>query len=206
MNSTELTGVVAEHIAAVNAGDTDAVVATFAEDAYVNDARREFAGLDAIRRWVAKEMTGDKVTIDVREVLDHYGDTIVRGAYDGTYDKTNLPDELVLSELLQRPRRQDRQPRRHLQPARRLLRAAAAGPPRPRAPGRPAVSGPQAGAAGSAGRQPGAEQQRHQLPRNSSRAGLTFSGCVQPMLCGPPSTEISFRSLINPGSRSAVFG
>ncbi len=40
MNPTELTGVVAEHIAAVNAGDTDAIVATFAPDAYVNDARR----------------------------------------------------------------------------------------------------------------------------------------------------------------------
>jgi hypothetical protein len=42
-------------------------------------------------------MIGDSVTIDVREVLDHHGDTIVRGAYDGTFDKTNLPDEVVLS-------------------------------------------------------------------------------------------------------------
>ena len=97
MNPTELTGVVAEHIAAVNALDTDAIVATFAGDAYVNDARREFVGTGAIRRWVAKEMTGDKVSIDVREVLDHHGDTIVRGAYDGEFDKTSLPGELILS-------------------------------------------------------------------------------------------------------------
>jgi hypothetical protein len=97
MITTELTGVVAEHIAAVNALDTDAIVATFAADAYVNDARREFAGTEAIRRWVAKEMVGDKVTIDVREVLDHHGDTIVRGAYDGEFGKTNLPEEIVLS-------------------------------------------------------------------------------------------------------------
>ena len=97
MITTELTGVVAEHIAAVNALDTEAIVATFAEDAYVNDARREFVGTEAIRRWVAKEMVGDKVRIDVREVLDHHGDTIVRGAYDGEFDKTALPDELILS-------------------------------------------------------------------------------------------------------------
>jgi hypothetical protein len=97
MIATELTGVVAEHIAAVNALDTDAIVATFAEDAYVNDARREFAGIGAIRRWVAKEMVGDKVSIDVREVLDHHGDTIVRGAYDGEFDKASLPDEVILS-------------------------------------------------------------------------------------------------------------
>ena len=97
MKPTELTGVVAEHISAVNALDTDAIMATFAEDAYVNDARREFVGTEAIRRWVAREMVGDKVSIDVREVLDHDGDTIVRGAYDGTFDRTNLPGEIVLS-------------------------------------------------------------------------------------------------------------
>ena len=57
----------------------------------------EFVGIDAIRRWVAKEMVGDKVRIDVREVFDHYGDTVVRGAYDGTFDRTNLPDEIVLT-------------------------------------------------------------------------------------------------------------
>jgi hypothetical protein len=97
MTSTELTGVIADHIAAVNAFDTDAIVATFAPDAYVNDARREINGIDAIRAWVAKEMVGDHVTMEVREVVDHYGDTIVRARYDGSYDKTNLPEELVMS-------------------------------------------------------------------------------------------------------------
>jgi hypothetical protein len=97
MIPTDLSGVVAEHIAAVNACDTDAIMATFAEDAYVNDARREFVGAAAVRRWVAREITGDKVSIEVREVLDHHGDTIVRGAYDGEFDKTSLPDEILLS-------------------------------------------------------------------------------------------------------------
>ncbi len=97
MKKTELSGIVAEHIKAVNAFDTDAILATFAEDAYVNDNKREFVGTEAIRKWLEKEMVGDKVTIDVREVLDHHGDTIVRGAYDGLYDKTNLPEELILT-------------------------------------------------------------------------------------------------------------
>jgi len=95
--SKALSGIVAEHIRAVNAFDTDAIVATFAEDAYVNDNRREIVGIKAIRRWIEKEIVGDKVTIEVREVLDHYGDTIVRGVYDGTFDKTNLPKELILT-------------------------------------------------------------------------------------------------------------
>ena len=96
--TTDLTGPVATYIAAVNAFDTDAVVATFAPDAYVNDARREINGIDAIRRWVSKEIVGDHVTMEVREVVQHHGETIVRSRYDGTYDKTNLPDELVLTD------------------------------------------------------------------------------------------------------------
>jgi hypothetical protein len=95
--SPELPAVVAEHIAAVNAFDTDRIMATFAPDAYVNDNRREIAGTDAIRKFVDKEFVGDRVTMEVREVVDHYGDIIVRARYDGDYDKANLPDELVMS-------------------------------------------------------------------------------------------------------------
>lgn len=92
-----LKGAIAEHIRAVNAFDAEAIVATFAQDAYVNDNRREISGIDAIRRWVEKEIVGDKVTMAVKEVVDHHGDTIVRAAYDGNFDKTNLPEELILT-------------------------------------------------------------------------------------------------------------
>jgi ketosteroid isomerase-like protein len=95
--TNQLTGVAADFIAAVNAFDTDAIVATFATDAYVNDNRREINGMDAIRRFIAKEFVGDHVTMEVREVVNHYGDIIVRARFDGTYDKTNLPEELVMS-------------------------------------------------------------------------------------------------------------
>jgi len=96
--TTALPPVVADYLAAVNAFNLDGMVATFASDAYVNDARREISGIDAIRRWAEKEMVGDHVTMDVREVVEHYGETIVRSRYDGTYDKTNLPAELVMSD------------------------------------------------------------------------------------------------------------
>ncbi len=96
-SSTTLSGVVGEHIDAVNAYDEEAIVATFAADALVNDARREFWGSDAIREWVAREMVGDHVSIEVTEAIDHHGQTIVRGRYDGDFDKTNLPDELILT-------------------------------------------------------------------------------------------------------------
>ena len=94
---TQLPPIVAEHIAAVNAFDLDAIMATFTPDAYVNDNRREIWGLEAIRAFMAKEFVGDRVTMELREVIDHYGEIIVRAKFDGDYDKTNLPDELVMT-------------------------------------------------------------------------------------------------------------
>jgi hypothetical protein len=96
--TASLSPVVADYLAAVNAFNLDGMVAAFAADAYVNDARREISGIDAIRRWAEKEMVGDHVTMEPLEVVDHYGETIVRSRYDGTYDKTNLPAELVMSD------------------------------------------------------------------------------------------------------------
>ena len=96
-DTAALDTVLAEHVAAVNAFDEDAIVATFADDALVNDAHREFWGIEAIRRWVARELVGDRVTMAVTEVVEHHGDVIVRARYDGDFDKTNLPDELILT-------------------------------------------------------------------------------------------------------------
>jgi limonene-1,2-epoxide hydrolase len=93
----EAPSVIAEHLRAVNALDVDAIMATFADDAYVNDNSREIRGPEAVRAFVAKEIVGDSVTIEPVEILDHHGDIIVRGRYDGTYDKTNLPEVLVMS-------------------------------------------------------------------------------------------------------------
>ena len=95
--STGLPAVVAEHLTAVNAFDTERIVATFAPGAYVNDNRREIWGTGAIRAFMAREFVGDHVTMEVREVIDHYGDIIVRARYDGTYDKSNLPEDFVMT-------------------------------------------------------------------------------------------------------------
>jgi len=92
--------VIAEHIRAVNAFDTEAVVSTFAGDAYVNDNRREINGTEAIRRWVAKELVADRVTMQVRKVRHHHGEIIVDALYEGNFDKTNLPPQVVLTNYV----------------------------------------------------------------------------------------------------------
>jgi limonene-1,2-epoxide hydrolase len=93
----EAPSVIRDHLRAVNGLDLDAILATFSEDAYVNDNRREIRGPDALRAFFAREFVGDSVSIEPVEVIEHHGDIIVRGRYDGTYDKTNLPEVLVMS-------------------------------------------------------------------------------------------------------------
>ena len=89
--------VVADHVAAYNEHDPEALIRTLAPDALLNDARREFLGHDAIRAWADKEIFGAKVTIAVERAYDQYGDIILRARIDGNFDKTNLPDPVILT-------------------------------------------------------------------------------------------------------------
>jgi ketosteroid isomerase-like protein len=95
--TTQLTGAIADHIAAVNAFDTDAIMATFAPEAIVNDVRREIAGTAAIRKFIEKEFVGAHVTMHVVDVVQHHGDTIVRARYEGNFDRTGLPADVILT-------------------------------------------------------------------------------------------------------------
>jgi ketosteroid isomerase-like protein len=88
---------VQEYIDASNAFDGERLIAAFADDALVNDARREFWGAQEIKRWADREVIGDKVTFEIRDVIEHYDEVIVNGLMDGEFDKTNLPDEVILT-------------------------------------------------------------------------------------------------------------
>ncbi|RLP82731.1 nuclear transport factor 2 family protein [Mycetocola lacteus] len=92
--------VVRDHLAAINNFDLDSIVAVFADDAFVNDNSREIRGRDAVRTFFAREFVGDSVTIEPVEVIEHYGDIIIRGRYDGTFDRSQLPEVLIMSNYL----------------------------------------------------------------------------------------------------------
>jgi hypothetical protein len=84
-------------VAAVNRGDAEAFVEPFVDDALINDDRREFLGKAVIRRFAEREFVAAKVRMTVTAVHPHHGMTVVAAAIDGEFDKTNLPDPLVLS-------------------------------------------------------------------------------------------------------------
>ena len=95
--STKLPQPVAAFIQATNDHDSAAFLSSFTEDALVNDIQREFWGKAAIGKWAEREIFGAKVTMEVVRAVDHYDDLIVTAKLDGDYDKTNLPDMLILT-------------------------------------------------------------------------------------------------------------
>ncbi len=89
--------VIVDHVAAHNKPDPEGLIATFSPDALLNDARREFVGRDAIRAWADKEIFGANVTLAVERAYEQHGNIIVRGRVDGDFDKTDLPDPVILT-------------------------------------------------------------------------------------------------------------
>jgi hypothetical protein len=88
---------VAAYFAATNAFDLDQLLATFANDALVNDQLRDYWGKTAIREWAERDIIGERLTIDVVGMIEHYGNFIVTANIDGDFDKRGLPEPLVLA-------------------------------------------------------------------------------------------------------------
>ena len=88
---------VAAYVEATNSFDLERLMATFAEDALVNDQLRDHWGKPAIREWVKREIIGVRLTMNVTKVITHYENFIVTANVDGNYDKRGLPDPLVLA-------------------------------------------------------------------------------------------------------------
>jgi hypothetical protein len=88
---------VAGFVEATNSFDLERLLATFADDALVNDQLRDYWGKAAIRDWAERDIIGDRLTISVTKIVNHYGNFIVTANVDGNFDKRGLPDPLVLA-------------------------------------------------------------------------------------------------------------
>ena len=65
MTEHDLPAPVARAVDAVNAGDTDAFLAAFAPDGWIDDNGRRFTGHDAMRGWSDRELIGARTRFDV---------------------------------------------------------------------------------------------------------------------------------------------
>ncbi len=88
---------IAAFVDATNSFDLERLLATFAEDALVNDQLRDYWGKAAIREWAERDIIGERLTMTVTTLVGHYGNFIVSANVDGDFDKRGLPDPLVLA-------------------------------------------------------------------------------------------------------------
>ncbi len=84
------------YVLAINARDADTFLSCFASDAVVKDVGREIRGLISIKEWWQREIFAVDVTLEVRGVVEQADQTILTVKIDGTFDKTGLPDPLLM--------------------------------------------------------------------------------------------------------------
>jgi hypothetical protein len=94
---SELPPAVAAFVHATNLGDLDALLATFVDDALVNDQLQDYWGKEAITAWAARDIIGERLTLEVIATREYYFHSIVTAHVDGLFDKRGLPDPLALA-------------------------------------------------------------------------------------------------------------
>lgn len=85
------------YIQATNNHDAAAFMALFADGAIVHDAGREFRGIAAIKAWSDREIMDAQVTLDVQGVAERNGEVVITTKVDGNFDRTGLPDPLIIN-------------------------------------------------------------------------------------------------------------
>jgi len=90
--ATELPPPIAALVDATNAHDTEAFLATFAEDAVLTDEGHNYRGAAEIKEWSDRQYIGTQVTLDVTGVDYRDGKIVVTAKVDGNFPKAGLPD------------------------------------------------------------------------------------------------------------------
>jgi len=96
MGNVEISVVVREFIEASNKPDPEAFVNCFSEDAVVVDEGKRRIGQKAIKEWSDRYHFGANVTLELKSARENGNEAVVTFKLDGTYDKTGLPDPLLL--------------------------------------------------------------------------------------------------------------
>lgn len=96
MDINKIPQVITDFIAASNKPDSDAFVNCFSDDATVIDEGQTRTGKRAIKNWSDIYHFAANVTLEPRAVKQSDNEITVICKLDGDYDKTGLPDPLLL--------------------------------------------------------------------------------------------------------------
>jgi ketosteroid isomerase-like protein len=98
--TTDISAVADAYVRATNEQDAAGFLGLFAEDAVVDDNGRGFRGSAAIGEWSEREIFAVNVRLEVMGVEERGGETVVRSKVDGDFDRTGLPDPLVIEHSI----------------------------------------------------------------------------------------------------------
>jgi uncharacterized protein (TIGR02246 family) len=87
---------VAAYLVATNHNDPSTFLTCFTEDAVVDDVGRVWRGLDAIRAWSEREIFTPNVELEVLAIEVRGAETVVTTRVEGDFDRTGLPDPVVV--------------------------------------------------------------------------------------------------------------
>ncbi len=94
--TTQLPATADAYVQSINNHDAVAFMALFNDAAVVDDVGRTFRGSAAIKDWSNREIFDADVTMEVLEVDKQDGQTVVRTKVDGNFDRTGLPNPVIL--------------------------------------------------------------------------------------------------------------
>jgi hypothetical protein len=90
----------AAYVRAINDHDPVSFDALFTDGAVVNDVGREFRGRPAIKAWSDREIFDAEVTLEVLGVAERDGETVVTTKVYGNFDRTGLPDPVLIDHSI----------------------------------------------------------------------------------------------------------
>jgi hypothetical protein len=92
----QLPGPAAGYVRTTNEKNPAGFIDLFADDAVIDDAGRIIRGREAIRAWAAADIFAADVTFAVLDAGGGENDATFTAKVDGTFDRTGLPDPLIM--------------------------------------------------------------------------------------------------------------
>lgn len=99
--SVTLSQLTTAYIEATNTHDPAAFSELFLPTSVVDDNHREFRGREAIEAWAKSDIFGANVSLEVLKSFQCDGELVLRTKVDGNFDRTGLPDPVVIDHALQ---------------------------------------------------------------------------------------------------------
>jgi len=85
------------YLRAINFSNADRFVSSFAEHAVIKGLGPEIRGIAAIKEWADREIFPVNVTLEVNDVAERDGQTMLTVTVGGAFDQTALPGPLLMS-------------------------------------------------------------------------------------------------------------